>query len=154
MGKETKRFDPENHKKNDLLGRKTAKKLFSKKWNITLQDNDDKYDTDLIGCYNDRTFYVEASVNHSFRKYYYRKGWLGIYQRKVGHFQNHLDRNEKIYFAICNATGKKVALLKVTQDVLNLEQMTVNHQPTVRSFDNKPEDIIPVPKKYWQLYEV
>lgn len=154
MAKETKRFDPKNHKKNDLLGRKTAKKLFSKNWNITLEDNDDEYDTDLIGCHNNISFFVEASVLGSFRKYYYREGWLGIYQRKIKRFQKHLDVNEKIYFAICNATGKKVALLKVTQDILNMEQITVNHQPTVRSFDNNPEDIIAVPKKYWQLYEV
>ena len=154
MAKETKSFDPKNHKKNDLLGRKTAKKLFSKNWNITLEDNDDEYDTDLIGCHNNISFFVEASVLGSFRKYYYIEGWLGIYQRKIKRFQKHLDVNEKIYFAICNATGKKVALLKVTQDILNMEQITVNHQPTVRSFDNNPEDIIAVPKKYWQLYEV
>ena len=151
MGKETKRFDPENHKKNDLLGKSNVKKFYIDKWNIYLKDNKNKYYTDLIGHYDNQQFYVEASMNVDFRIFYKE---CYIWQRRIKPFQKHLDQNHNLVWCISNAVGTKFLQLRITQDIMDIPQKLSKRKPKTRSFDNGPEYVIPVPKKYYKIYEV
>tara|TARA_Y100000361_G_scaffold147656_1_gene159449 strand:- start:3165 stop:3626 length:462 start_codon:yes stop_codon:yes gene_type:complete len=153
MEEKTKDFDQKTFLKNDAFGKESAKKLFLQKYKIKLKDNDDIYGTDLIGFYQDKPFYVEASVNNYFKQFYLDK-WMAIWQRRIKKFQYHINKKQNVFWAICNQSGKKVALLKLSQDILDLPQEPLNRQPLERSFESNSENVIKVPKEHWRVYEI